>query len=74
VRALARAVRIGQRWACRKDRAVVVVCQVHRGDRTVEAHREGEDPSAPGSRFQIAFQELSSKYRLLDERHSGDAA
>jgi hypothetical protein len=66
VRAVARRVGIGQRWARRSDGAVVVVYQVHRGDRTVEAHLEGDDRQAAGARFQLAFRELASGYRLLD--------
>lgn len=74
MRALARQVGIGQHWARRSDGAVVVVYQAHRGDRTVEAHLEGDDPHAAGARFQLAFRELASGYRLLDSGRGRTAA
>ena len=73
-RALARRVGIGQRWSRRSDGAVVVVYEVHRGDRTVEAHLGADDPHAAGTRSQLAFRELASGYRLLDHRGRGAAA
>ena len=73
-RALARRVGIGQHWARRSDGAVVVVYRVHRGERTVEAHLDGDDPHAAGTRFQHAFRELASGSRLHDRRHRRAAA
>jgi hypothetical protein len=69
-----RLVGIGQRWAHRREEMVVVIYQVHRGERTVEAHRVGEDPRVPHTRFVLAFPELGAKYRLLDEGDSREAA
>lgn len=73
-RALARRVGIGQRWSRRSDGAVVVVYQVHRGDRSVEAHLEGDDPHTAGTRFQLGFGELARDYRLLDGERGRNAA
>jgi hypothetical protein len=73
-RALARQVGIGQHWARRSDCAVVVVYQVHRGDRTVETHLEGDDPHTVGTRSQLGFRELARDYRLLDGERGRNAA
>jgi hypothetical protein len=53
---------------------VAVVYQVHRGDRTVDAHPDGDDPHAAGARFQLASRELASGYRLLDRGRGRTAA
>jgi hypothetical protein len=73
-RAVRRLVRIGQRWARRRDGAVVVIYQVHHADRSVEAHLEGEDPRVPRTRFPVGFGELGAKYRLLEGADAREAA
>ncbi len=70
VRAVAREVRIGQRWRGRKGGQLIVVYQCHRAERRVEAYAEGGDPRARGGRFYVGFQELASKYELLDAAHA----
>ena len=70
--AVRRIVGIGQRWG--RDERVIVIYQVHRGERKVEAHLEDEDPCVPGTRFLVSFADLGSKYRPLDNTHAKDAA
>jgi hypothetical protein len=65
-RTVAQLVGIGQRWARRRDGMVMVIYQVHRGDRSAEAHFEGDDPRVAHTRFQLGFGELAAKYELLD--------
>jgi hypothetical protein len=73
-RAVRRLVRIGQRWARRRDGAVVVIYQVHHADRSAEAYLEGEDPRAPRTRFQLGFGELGAKYRMREGDDAREAA
>ena len=70
-RTVTRLVRFGQRWARRRDRTVIVIFQIHRAERNVEAHLDGDDPRVPGTRFLVTFAELGTKYRLLDDTHRG---
>ena len=73
-RTVARMVGIGQRWARRDDGMIVVIYQVHRGEGTAELHFDGDDPHVPGTRFLVSFAELGSKYQLLDDQHTKEAA
>ena len=70
VRAVHQRVGIGQRWRRRHDGQVIVVYQVHRAERRVEAHLDGSDPTAGRSRFLLAFAELAAGYELLNDRHT----
>lgn len=69
-RAAARLVRIGQRWQHRKTKEAVVIYQVHRAERRVEAYPEGADPRLPRTRFYVSFAELGSRYAPADGRES----
>jgi len=74
-RTVARDIRIGQRWAPRRgDGTVIVVYQIHRGERKLEAHHDGDDPHVPGTRFLVGFGELGTRYRPLDDKHTEEAA
>jgi hypothetical protein len=65
-----RTVRIGQRWRHRADGQIVLIYQVHRGERLAEAYRERADPHQSRTRFPLGFGELGSNYELLDSRQS----
>jgi len=53
---------------------VIVICEIHRAERNVEAHRDGDDPRVPGTRFLVTFAELGTKYRMLDDTDTKEAA